>query len=85
MRNFVDICTGQSLEFLVDDSGLSVELVLAVLLRGLPLPPLVEAAAGLPPPQLGEVARHHQLAGASAWDVTSEMDVAMYRVDKKNI
>ena len=61
----------------VEDSDLSVELVLAVLLRGLPLPPLVEAAAGLPPPQLGEIARHDQLAGALAWEVTSEMDVAM--------
>ena len=51
----------------VEDSDLSVELVLAVLLRGLPLPPLVEAAAGLPPPQLGEVTRHDQLVGLSAW------------------
>ena len=51
----------------VEDSDLSVELVLAVLLRGLPLPPLVEAPAGLPPPQLGEVTRHDQLVGLSAW------------------
>ena len=55
-------------EFLIDDSDLSVELILAVLLRGLPLPPLVEAAAGLTPPQLGEVARHDQLTGALSLD-----------------
>ena len=71
-------CTGQTtVGFHAEDSDLSVELVLAVLLRGLPLPPLVEAPTGLPPPQLGEVARHDQLGVLSAWEVTSEMDIAM--------